>query len=72
MTVMLAAQNVFGPATLVLISMMLSVGLLAVRTYVRESKIQVSRSSLVWLDAATILMVVLFFAFVYLRFRHLA
>jgi hypothetical protein len=72
MSNILAAQNVFGPSTLVLTSLLLSVGLLGVRTFVLESKIQVTRSTLIWLDVAVVSLVVLFLLFVYLRFRNLA
>jgi len=72
MSNILAAQNVFGPSTLVLTSLLLSMGLLGVRAFVHESKIQVTKSSLIWLDVAVVSLVVLFFLFVYLRFRNLA
>ena len=72
MSNVLAAQNVFGPATLVLTSLLLSMGLLGVRAFVHESKIQVTKSALVWLDVAVVSLAVLFFLFVYLRFRNLA
>ena len=72
MSNVLAAQNVFGPSTLVLTSLLLSMGLLGVRAFVHESKIQVTKSALVWLDVAVVSLVVLFFLFVYLRFRNLA
>jgi hypothetical protein len=72
MSNILAAQNVFGPSTLVLTSLLLSMGLLGVRAFVHESKIQVTKSSLIWLDVAVVSLIVLFFLFVYLRFRNLA
>ena len=72
MSNILAAQNVFGPSTLVLTSLLLSMGLLGVRAFVHESKIQVTKSALVWLDVAVVSLAVLFFLFVYLRFRNLA
>jgi uncharacterized membrane-anchored protein len=72
MSNILAAQNVFGPSTLVLTSLLLSMGLLGVRAFVHESKIQATKSSLIWLDVAVVSLVVLFFLFVYLRFRNLA
>jgi hypothetical protein len=72
MSNILAAQNVFGPSTLALTSLLLSMGLLGVRAFVHESKIQVSRSALLWLDVTVVSLVVLFFLFVYLRFRYLA
>jgi uncharacterized membrane-anchored protein len=72
MSNVLAAQNVFGPSTLVLTSLLLSMGLLGVRAFVHESKIQVTKSALVWLDVAVVSLAVLFFLFVYLRFRNLA
>ena len=72
MSNILAAQNVFGPSTLVLTSLLLSMGLLGVRAFVHESKIQVTKSSLIWLDVDVVSLIVLFFLFVYLRFRNLA
>jgi hypothetical protein len=68
----IAAQNVFGPSTLVLTSLFLSLGLLAIRSYVHQLKIKTSKSSLLVLDTAIIGVIVIFFILVYLRFLYLA
>jgi hypothetical protein len=67
----MAALNVFGPSTLVLISMVLTVGLLIVRSFVHQERFEVTRSSLIWLDAAIVGLFVAFMIFVYLRFLYL-
>lgn len=72
MMYLLATLNVFGPSTLTLTSLILTIGLLALRSYVHEAKLDVARSSLVWLDSAVVALAVLFFVFVFLRFRYLA
>jgi len=68
----IAAQNVFGPSTLVLTSLLLSLGLLAIRSYVHQLKIKTSKSSLLLLDTAIIGVIVVFLILVYLRFLYLA
>jgi hypothetical protein len=71
MSGLIGALNVFGPSTLVLISMMLTISLLVIRAFVREEKIEVTQSSLIWLDAAITGLFLAFLAFVYLRFLYL-
>jgi hypothetical protein len=68
----IAAQNVFGPSTLVLTSLLLSLGLLAIRSYVHQLKIKTTKSSLLLLDTAIIGVIVIFLILVYLRFLYLA
>ena len=72
MTDIIAAQNVFGPSTLVLTTFLLSLGLLAIRSYVHQLKIKTTKSSLLLLDTAIIGVIVIFFVLVYLRFLYLA
>lgn len=68
---LVATLNVFGPSTLVLISMMLTIFLLVIRAVVHQEKTDVTRSSLIWLDAAITGMFLAFLVFVYLRFLYL-
>jgi hypothetical protein len=63
--------NAFGPSTLTLMSMILTVALLVVRAVVHQSRITVTRASLIWLDAAIVVLIVAFLVFVYLRFLYL-
>ena len=72
MKYIIAAQNVFGPSTLVLTSLLLSLGLLAIRSYVHQLKIKTTKSSLLLLDTAIIGVIVIFLILVYLRFLYLA
>lgn len=72
MSPVLAAQNVFGPSTLVVVSLSLTLILLGVRAYVYEAKFPVGRSALNSLDVAIALLTGIFFVLVYLRFRYLA
>ena len=71
MTTLLSAVNAFGPSTLTLMSMILTVSLLVVRAVVHQSRITVTRASLIWLDAAIVVLIVAFLVFVYLRFLYL-
>jgi hypothetical protein len=71
MTTLLSAVNAFGPSTLTLMSMILTVALLVVRAVVHQSRITVTRASLIWLDAAIVVLIVAFLVFVYLRFLYL-
>jgi len=52
-------------------SMILTVALLVVRAVVHQSRITVTRASLIWLDAAIVVLIVAFLVFVYLRFLYL-
>jgi len=71
MTTLLSAVNAFGPSTLTLMSMILTVALLVVRAVVHQSRITVTRASLIWLDAAIVVLIVASLVFVYLRFLYL-
>ena len=71
MTGLVGAVNVFGPSTLVLISMMLTIILLVIRIVVHQEHLDVTRSSLIWLDAAIVGFFCAFLLFVYLRFLYL-
>jgi hypothetical protein len=68
---LIGALNVFGPSTLVLISMMLTILLLVIRAFVHQEKIEVTRSSLLLLDGAITGLFLAFVVFVYLRFLYL-
>lgn len=71
MTGLIGAVNVFGPSTLVLISMMLTIVLLVIRVAVRQENVDVTRSTLFLLDATIVGLFVAFLVFVYLRFLYL-